>query len=500
MQVLFQKIKENVLSVLPIVLLVLVLNFTLLNLEKNIIISFLIGAVLIVLGLSIFLLGIETGINKIGKLFGNVIAKSNSLLLLLGIGVLIGVAVTIAEPSLSILAGQASNISLGKISFLSTIIVVSLGTGILLSLGIVRIVYAIKLHYVLIFFYLLVLLFSLFSNADFLGLAFDASGATTGALAVPFILSIAVGTSKLESKRKKNENDGFGLVGIASIGAILAVLIMGILKNTSIEGELEISQVANKSLLRLFVGGFFPQALEVLLSLLPILVLFFIFNIISFKLKKHDFIKVIIGLLLSTFGLTLFLLGVNQGFMQVASLISSKLVLAEKNTLMLVIAFVLGISTILAEPAVHILTREIEYATNAYVKSSLVMFTLCMGVGIAVFLAVLKTLIPALQLWHILLPGYALALILTFFCPSLFVGIAFDSGGVASGPMTATFILAFIQGAAQQRVGADVVLDGFGVISLVAMAPLISLQLLGLLYKFKTNKKSRGNYDRKTKS
>lgn len=490
MKILLTKFKETVFSVLPIVIIVLIMHFTFTPLENDILWRFIIGSVLIIVGLTIFIMGVDTGITPIGNLLGRGMARSNKLWIVITVGLIIGIIITVAEPSLLILANQVQDVTGGNITSFSIVIFVSVGTGVMLSIGIIRIVYAIKLRLLLLAFYGLVLLLSFFSNIDFLAISFDASGATTGALAVPFILAIAGGTSRLEKNSESAGNDSFGLVGISSIGAILAVLVMGVIKRAGgIYGAFEPASI--EGILSPFLQNILLQFCEVLIIFFPILLIFLAGNHINFKLDKITFFRVCVGVLLSVFGLTFFLLGVNQGFMEVGLDIGAKLASQNNALLLIVISFILGVVTILAEPAVHILTHQIEEVTSAYVKAKLVLITLAIGVGFAIILAMLRVIVPGLQFWHLALPGFALAIIMSFFAPNLFVGIAFDSGGVASGPMTATFVLAFVQGAAHLHPNADVLADGFGVIAMVAMTPLIALQVLGILFKYQKKKSSK---------
>lgn len=487
MSLLYSKFKDTLYSVLPIVLIVVLLHFLVVPLDTDVFIRFLIGSVLLTIGLTLFILGVDIGITPIGNHLGHSITKSNNLFIVIFASIIVGIIITVAEPSLLILANQVDMVTAGAIPSNLIVIFVSLGTGIMLSIGTVRILYAFQIKYLLLIFYLLAFVLALFSKTDFLAISFDASGATTGALAVPFILAIATGTSASDKNSLSKESDSFGLVGIASIGAILAVLVMGVAKNTgALQGELQIE--LTEGILQPFLKNFLPQIIEVMIIFLPILIVYILANAVSFKLDKISFFRICIGIVFSIVGLTLFLLGVNQGFMDVGSILGAGLASKGNTSLLIIISFILGVVTILAEPAVHILTRQIEEITSGYVKSSLVMATLSIGVGIAIVLSMLRIIIPGLMFWHIALPGFAIAIILSFFSPDLFVGIAFDSGGVASGPMTATFVLAFIQGASNVYPTADILLDGFGVIALVAMTPLIALQILGLVYKLQSNK------------
>lgn len=489
MGIIWSKLLEVIIAVLPITVIVVLLNFTLVSLDTVLIVRFLIGALFIIIGLSIFLLGVDIGITPIGNYMGKAIAKTNKLSIVIIAGIFLGFFISIAEPDLHILAGQVETVTGGAIPKFLIVVVVSIGIAVLLAIGLVRIVYNIPLFKLLTFLYLGVLVLALFTSKEFLAISFDASGATTGALTVPFILALSIGISVLKKDSKASEKDSFGLVAIASIGAIMTVMLLNIISGANeLEGSIEEGHQTSSSIFGpfLYEAGHIIQ--EVLIALTPIVLIFLIFQMISFKLSRSNFYKIIMGILFTFIGLVLFLVGVNAGFMELGTELGYSLALLDNKAYIVSIGFILGIVTILAEPAVYVLTNQIEDVTSGYVKRKVVLFALAIGVGIAIALSMLRILIPDWQLWHYLLPGYLIAILLMYITPKLFVGIAFDSGGVASGPMTATFILAFTHGAAEAIEGADVIVDGFGMIAMVALTPLIMLQLLGLIFKWKSKK------------
>lgn len=489
MIVLAHKLKEVFFAVLPITVIVLVLNFTVAFLDIALVIRFLIGALFIILGLAVFLFGIDIGVTPIGNQMGAALVKTGKLWIVAAAGFILAFIVTIAEPDLHILAGQVESVTSGALSKTALVAVVALGIGAFLSFGLVRIVKNIPLYIVLAICYGLIFILSLFNTNEFIAISFDASGATTGALTVPFILAMAIGVSRLKKDSKASEKDSFGLVAIASVGAIMAVMLMSIFSGPQqISASMEMAAAAEKSVFMPFIMELPRIAYEALIALLPLCVIFIVFQIILLKMHKKTVRRILAGLLYTLIGLILFLTGVNAGFMDIGKMIGYQVALSGSKLLFIAVGFVLGLSTILAEPAVYVLTRSIENVTSGYIRRSAVLAALSIGVGCAVALSTLRILIPELQLWHLLLPGYALSVALSFFTPKLFVGIAFDSGGVASGPMTATFILAFTQGAAQGIETANVLADGFGMIALVALMPLITLQILGMIYKIKSKK------------
>jgi len=359
----------------------------------------------------------------------------------------------------------------------------------MLTLGLFRIVYNKPLYKVLTAIYICILLLSFFSSSEFLAISFDASGATTGAMTVPFILALALGISSMKRDGKASEKDSFGLVAIASTGAILSVIIMSILsKADKITGSLQNEISYSGSIIAPFIHKMPIISNEIFFALLPQLILFIIFNKTHFHLTKKAFYKIIKGLVYTFIGLLLFLTGVNAGFMDIGSTVGHAVASLDNKFYLILTGFLLGLVTILAEPAVYVLTHQIEEVTSGYVQRKVVLYALSIGVGFAVALSMIRIIIPEIQLWHYLLPGYIISIGMTYFVPKLFVGIAFDSGGVSSGPMTATFILAFAQGAAESIEGANVLVDGFGMISMVALTPIIALQILGLIFKIKSVK------------
>lgn len=488
MGALAEKLKEVLFSVIPVVIIVLILNFTIVPLESTLFIKFIIGAVFITLGLTLFLLGVESGVTIIGNKMGEAITKTNKLWIVLIAGLILGFFVSIAEPDLHIVAEQVDLVSSGSISKWNIVLVVSIGIAIMLAVGMGRILYSFPLFKLLTILYGIILILSILSSKAFLAISFDSSGATTGALTVPFIMALAVGVSRMKRDSKASEKDSFGLIGVVSTGAIIAVMVMSIFSGSNeITGTLG-ENISSDSIIQILWYEFRVIGIEIIVALLPIIFLFLIFQKISFKINFRELRKIGFGLLFTYVGLVVFLVGVNTGFMKVGNEVGYKIATMDNKGFVIIVGFLLGIVTIMAEPAVYVLTNQIEDVTSGYVKRKVVLFTLAIGVGFAIAFSVIRILIPDLQLWQFLLPGYMISIALTYISPKLFVGIAFDSGGVASGPMTATFILAYTQGVAKATPGVNVMVDGFGVIAMVAMAPLISLQILGVIFRLKSRK------------
>ena len=486
MSELIDKLKEVLMSVLPVTFIVLLLHFTISPLEPRLLYSFLIGSVLIIIGLTIFLFGIDQGLEPIGRGVGHTLTSSNSYAIVITVSLILGFFISFAEPDLHILAKQVHSVTSGQFDNMLMVIAVSIGIGIMMTVGMLRILSNIRLKYVFTVAYGLIFVLSMFSTPEFLAISFDASGATTGAITVPFILALTAGISAMKKDSKLSEADSFGVVGIASTGAILGVLIAGLfLDGGKLTGSLPEVATTNMSLLDSYLSKLGHLAYESFLTLLPIIVTYAILQIFFLKQRKNKVIDIVRGIFFTFSGLVIFLLGVNGGFMDVGSQLGIQLASSGAIVPILLVAMILGITTVLAEPAVHVLTHQVEDVTGGSVKKNLVLLFLSIAVGLSLFMSALRILIPEIQLWMYLLPGFGLAVLLSYFIPDLFVGMAMDAGGVASGPMTATFSLAFVQGIAAQVPTADVIRDGFGMIAIVAMVPILAIELLGALYQMK---------------
>ena len=501
---LLQKFKETVLSVVPIMIIVLVLGLTAAPLGTVTIVRFLAGGFLLIIGLTIFLLGVDIGILPIGERSGAALTAKRNLALLLGISFVIGFMVTIAEPDVQVLADQIGNVAAGVNKWM-LVCMIAIGVGLFVMLGLLRTVLSISLRWVLVISYILLFLLAFLSPKKFQGVAFDAGGATTGPMTVPFIMALGVGVAAVRSSGKKEDGDSsFGLTGMASIGPIAAVCVYGIIlhacgfSSTTEPISQTIHETASALSDKAFGLGIFvhlvPEVVrEVSLALTPLLLMFIAFQIFLVKMPPFQVRRMISGLVYSFLGLIIFLVGVNGGFMPAGQQLGE--VLGQKavslggvwTVLLIAVGFVFGAVVVCAEPAVWVLTEQVESISGGTIKRKVMLIALSAGVALSIGLSMLR-IFCGFSLWYILLPGYALSLILTFFCPSLFTGIAFDSGGVASGPMTSTFILSFALGAASSC-GGNAVTDAFGVIALVAMTPLIAIQILGIIFTNKSSKK-----------
>lgn len=474
---LLQKLKESAFSVLPITAIIAILDFSTgsLNLYERI--SFYFGAVLLIAGMSLYSIGTDTSIAKVGEHIGSKISHLKALALVLIACFVIGIVVTIAEPDLGVLASQVPSINKWTL-----IITVAVGVGIFFLLAVLRVFIKVDLRWFIIGGYALIFLLLIFVPENFVPLAFDSGGVTTGPITVPFILALGMGVSAVVSH---NEDDSFGMVGICSIGPIAAVMLLGIFYKPS-EVVVDTASAVFGGVGDMFLthlASYATYLKEVAIALLPIILMFVAAQIFLLKLPKKAVTRMVIGFVYTYVGLTLFLTGANIGFMPAASAIGAKLSSINRY-IMIPIGAVIGAVIVLAEPAVHILVKRVEDLTAGVINRKSMLGTLSVSMAIAVALAMVR-IATGINILYILIPGYVIAIALMFFVPKTFSAVAFDSGGVASGPMTATFVLPLVIGACS-AVGGNVMTDAFGVVALVAMTPLVTLQIVGLRYKIKS--------------
>ena len=483
---LHDKFQESIASVLPITIIVLLLCFTVAPIPNNMLVSFLMGAVLLIVGMAFFTLGADTAMTPIGTKVGSCITKSRKVWLIVFVSFLLGIIITISEPDLQVLANQVPNIPNAVL-----IGAVALGVGVFLVIAMLRILFGISLNILLIGFYIVVFGLAMLVPKNFWAVAFDSGGVTTGPMTVPFIMALGVGVSAIRSDRHAG-NDSFGLVALCSIGPILAVLVLGLMyPSEAAYTPVEIPEMENsQEMILLFVHGLPHYAKEVAIALAPIVAFFFLFNTFYIKMPKKPLISISVGLIFTYVGLVLFLTGVNVGFMPVGNYIGNLIGRKSFNWILLPIAMLIGYFIVKAEPAVHVLNKQVEDLTAGSIPARAMELSLSIGVATSLGLAMIRVL-TGISVMYFLVPGYVLALGLSFFTPKIFTSIAFDSGGVASGPMTATFLLPFAMGACEAIGGPErIVSDAFGVVAMVAMTPLITIQLLGVEYKFRTRKES----------
>ena len=484
-----EKVKEAFSSVLPIAIIVLILCLTIVPINSGTFLSFVVGVLFVVVGMGLFTLGADTAMTPMGEYVGTSIVKTQKLWFIIPICFIVGVLITISEPDLSVLATQLSS----TIDKWTLILTIGIGVGVFLVIAFLRIILKIKLSVLLIIFYTIVFVLAIFVPEIFIPLAFDSGGVTTGPMSVPFIIAIGTGVAGI-SGDKDAENDGFGLTALCSVGPIIAIMILGvILKPESFEtsSSTAIAIENSRDLGWAYLSNIPHYIVEVSLALLPIVGFFFIFKIFGQKIDKNKFVKILIGILYTYFGLVFFLTGVNVGFLPVGSLIGNQLGALtidgiSLNWIVVPIGMIMGYFVVACEPAVHVLTKQVYEITSGAIPKKALSITLMIGVAISVGLAMLRILLQ-IPIMYFLIPGYLIAIVLTFIVPDIFTAIAFDSGGVASGAMTASFLMPFALGVCS-AVGGNVATDGFGVVAMVAMTPLIAIQILGLVYKIKTAK------------
>ena len=475
-----EKVRESLSSVLPITAIVLLISITVTPLTLGTMLLFLFGAILLILGMGLFTLGVDMSMIPMGDGIGVQISKARGLFLPLAICLVLGALITIAEPDLQVLAEQ-----LPSVPNWALILVVALGVGFFLVVSQVRMLLRIPLSYTLLFFYGIVLLLSYFVPDTFVPAAFDSGGVTTGPITVPFIMALGIGLAAIRSD-KDSGSDAFGLVALCSIGPILAVMILGIVlpHADSAYTPIVIPKIATTTEAAALFWHELPDfTVQVAVALLPIVVIFGLFQLLFRRFHLHQLGRMLVGLLYTYVGLVLFLVGVHVGFMPAGATIGASLASGGTKWLLVPVGALAGYFIVRAEPAVQVLAHQVEKITNGSITQKSIHLSLAIGVALSVGLAMVRILTGISILWF-LIPGYGAALVMTFFVPQLFTGIAFDSGGVASGPMTTTFLLPFAMGACEAA-GGNVLTDAFGIVALVAMTPLCTIQLLGLYGNWK---------------
>lgn len=480
---LLEKLEESLGAVLPIIGIVLLLCFTIAPVPPGILMAFIIGAVLLIVGMMFFTLGAEIAMTPMGERIGTRMTQTAHVGVVALFCFVLGFIITISEPDLQVLAEQVPSVP-----NYTLIIAVAAGVGLFLVAAMLRMLFGIALSHMLVALYLIVFALAFFVPEDFLAVAFDSGGVTTGPMTVPFIMALGIGFSAVRSDRHA-ENDSFGLVALCSVGPVLAVLILGMIYSPQ-ESSYTQATIPNADnsveLWHLFSDGIPHYMKEMLISLLPIVLFFLVFQIFLLRLKKRTLLKITIGILYTYIGLFLFLTGVNVGFMPAGNYLGQIIAGLPYSWIIVPIGMVIGYFIVKAEPAVYVLMEQVEELTSGAISGKAMGLSLSVGVSLSLGLAMIRVL-TGISIFWFLIPGYIVAIVLSFFVPKIFTAIAFDSGGVASGPMTATFLLPFAMGACQ-ALGGNIVTDAFGVVSMVAMTPLITIQVLGAVYSIRERK------------
>ena len=466
-----EKLQESLAAVLPILAIVLILSFTIAPLPTSVLMAFLFGA--------------ELAMSPMGERVGACITKTRRVGIMLTLGFLLGFLITISEPDLQVLANQVQ-----AVPNMVLIVTVAVGVGLFLCFAMLRMLLSVPLNTMLVGFYIVVFVLAMFVPKDFLAVAFDSGGVTTGPMTVPFIMAMGVGVSAIRSD-KHSANDSFGLVALCSIGPILAVLILSLIfrPDGGSYTAVVIPEIGDSAALwQLFFVAFPTYFKEIAVSLLPIAAFFAVFDLVSLHLERKQLIRIGVGLAYTYLGLVIFLTGVNVGFMPAGNYLGSVIAGLSCNWIIIPIGMLIGYFIVMAEPAVYVLMRQVEELTDGAIPGSAMKHSLSIGVAVSVGLAMIRVLTGISILW-ILIPGYTIALVISFFVPKIYTAIAFDSGGVASGPMTAAFLLPLAQGACV-ALGGNIVTDAFGVVAMVAMTPLITIQVMGLYSKLAEKKKT----------
>ncbi len=473
-----EKLEEALQAVLPVMMIVLVLSFTVAPLPSSILLAFLFGGLLLVIGMTFFSLGAEIAMEPMGEYMGGSITKTRNLFIILPFCFVLGMMITISEPDLQVLADQVLSVPNAVL-----ILSVAAGVGLFLVVALLRMLLRIPLRNMLVFFYAATFILAFFAPDQFMSVAFDSGGVTTGPMTVPFIMSFGLGITYIRSD-KHAEDDSFGLVALCSIGPIMAVLILSMIYRPD---NVEYTQVAipeiadTRDLSFMFIKSYPTYMYDIAVSLIPIIVMFILFDIILLRINRKELLRILMGCVYTYFGLATFLTGVNTGFMPAGSFLGTALASHGFRWIILPVGVLIGYFIVRAEPAVYVLMEKVEELTDGSISGRSLQTSLSIGMAVSVGIAMIRVLTGLNIMWF-LIPGYLISLLMAFVTPKIFTAIAFDSGGVASGPMTATFLLPFAMGACM-AVGGNVVTDAFGLVAMVAMTPMIAIQTLGFIYE-----------------
>ena len=483
-------LKEVFLSSLPLAIIIIIVCVFIAPLNNpSDYIKLIVGYVSVVVGQAVFLIGLNISILPIGMLVGGSLIKLKKAAFIIFFGLVFGLLATVAEPALTVLARQ-TNMVMPIINETIFIWIMGMGIGVMVGFSLYRIMKDLNIKIVFAVLYILTFIVLIFVPNEFVALAFDGSGATTGDISVPFILALGMGISVTMSKHKSND-DSFGIIGLASIGPILALSIYAIILNINYKGVFPPEQLyapGTEITIREILSGNF---MGVALALLPIILIFLPFQFFLIKQPKKDFINILLGSIVVFIGLMIFLSGIDYGFAFAGKYIGEAFMDPSRpewfKWLLLLIGYILGAAITLSEPAVTVLGEQLEEITNGHIKKLTIRMTLAIGIGFASLLAMVKILTEVNILWF-LVPLYAIALIMMIFTPKLFVGLAFDSGGVSGGALTSAFLTPLTLGVAQavaQRStsgGQSILVNGFGIIAFISVTPLIAVQFLGIVY------------------
>lgn len=485
-KVLTEKLKESALAVVPISAIILALHWTIAPLPGWTLGMMLVGMLMLFVGLALFSIGVELAMMPIGQHVGSALISSRKLPLVIIVLFIFGFIVTAAEPDLSVLANQVASIP-----NMALIAGISVGVGVFLVIAVLRVVFHWRLGRVLAIAYPVAFIVAIFSS-DYLAVAIDSAAVTTGPVTVPFLLAIGGGFAAV-SNSKNAEEDNFGISAICSVGPIISVLILGMFHDSANTQYLpqKSAEITDASgLFTLFGSGMWHTLQEVIILIVPVLVVFLIFQIIKLKLSRSELIKIFVGLGYLLIGLTIFLTGVNKGFMPAAVSLGEAIGKLSYNWILIPISLAIGACVVLAEPTVYVLVNQVAKITDDAIPRKMMLFAMALGVGIAMSLSIVRIL-WGISIWWFLLPGYAISLLLTFLVPNIFVGIGFDSGEVVTGAMSAAFVIPFAVGVCSVIPGRNVVVDAFGIAGLITMMPPIIIQTIGLIYSRKLKKARR---------
>lgn len=461
-----KKLKTAAFSILPIVAFVLVYHLFVHRFSTEVLLSFVVGAAVLILGQSVFLVGIEKSIEPMGEYVGSSVQSNQRFYIYIIFGIVFGVFATIAEPDIQVFALKASQAGFGAKFVI--MLVAGLGVGVFISLALVRLVTKVKLNLVLFISYLIVFVLAFFAGETAFSMGLDAGANTTGVVTSPFLLALGVGVAKIMGGNKNKDEDKFGLIALSSVGPIISVLVLCII----LGGNKELVEVTieNKGMLWL------ETLKDVSFSIIPLVLCFFIFEALFIKISKQEKIKLVIGTVITFVGFYLFLFGIELGLSPMGNAFGKALREIDSVVVVILICAALGFFIVFSEPSIKILAKQIENVTNRNIKSKLVVSAIAVSIMISITVVVLR-IYYNISIWWIAGIIYGLAFLLMPFVPRLFTAIAFDSSGVATGTLTVAFIFPICAGLSGSLSAS------FGAIGIMTMMPILIMEIIGLIYQ-----------------
>jgi hypothetical protein len=482
----FDTLLHSLRNLLPIVLVVAVFQFAVLQQVPDGLTSIVVGLVIVVLGVALFLQGLEMGIFPIGKSLSDEFAAKGSLPWLMIFGFCMGFGAVIAEPALIAVAEQAERISQGRIDPLVLRLLVATSVGAVVAVGVLRIILGLPLHWMMIGGYALVVLVTFFAPAEIVGLAYDSGGVTTNIVTVPLIAALGLGLAA--SIRGRNPlADGFGLVALAVMVPMITVQLYGALvfgsgetdgaagdRSTAGTEEHKPRKLPNSP------AGLIADLARMVRDVLPIIIAILVFQFGVIRKRIPKLAMVIFGFGLVLIGLYAFVVGLKLGLFPIGERMAEQLINNDRIIFVYLFAFAIGFATTMAEPALIAIGKKAEEAAAGKINGSAIRIMVAIGVAVGITVGVHR-IIAGDSIHLYIICGYLVVIGLTFLAPRYIIALAYDLGGVTTSEVTVPLITALGIGLASNIEGRNILIDGFGLIAFASIFPIITVMLYAIV-------------------